>query len=161
MPKNHPRVPADLAGIASRLAEQSELWSPLIRFDPLSRYYVRLASEPAYEAWLLTWVPGQGTDWHDHGGSAGAFVVVRGSLTEEAAAVTPDSGARVLPDPRHLDSGTLRAFGRKHIHRVTNTELEPAVSVHVYAPALTEMNAYVRDGARLHPAGTSLLGSNW
>ena len=38
-----------------------------------------------HEAWLLTWLPGQGTDWHDHGGSAGAFVVVQGALVEGTA----------------------------------------------------------------------------
>ena len=72
------RSPVQLASIATRLAEQHELWQPLIEFDPVSRYYARLAREADFEAWLLTWVPGQGTDWHDHGGSAGAFVTVRG-----------------------------------------------------------------------------------
>ncbi len=161
MPKYHARVSTDLSAVATRLAGQSELWSPLVKFDPLSRYYVRLAREPGYEAWLLTWVPGQGTDWHDHGGSAGAFVVVSGSLTEEAAAVTPDTDARVLPEGRSLGTGTLRTFGRKHIHKVTNTELEPAVSVHVYSPALVEMNAYARTGDRLRLTGSSLVGVNW
>ena len=161
MPKPKLRVPVDLSAIATRLAGQSRLWSPLIKFDPLSRYYVRLASEPDYEAWLLTWVPGQGTDWHDHGGSAGAFSVLSGTLTEESAAVTPDADARVLPDPRRLVTGTLRSFGRKHVHRVTNQEWEPAVSVHVYAPALAEMNGYVREGDRLRLASSSLVGVNW
>ncbi len=161
MPKNKSRVPTDLSALATRLAEQSELWSPLIKFDPLSRYYVRLASEPTYEAWLLTWVPGQGTDWHDHGGSAGAFVVLSGTLTEESAAVTPDADARVLPDPRRLTSGTLRSFGRKHVHKVTNQEWEPAVSLHVYSPALVEMNGYIRSGDRLRLTTSSLVGLNW
>ena len=31
------------------------------------------------------WLPGQGTDWHDHGGSGGAFVVLQGSLVERTA----------------------------------------------------------------------------
>ena len=66
-----PRPRTNLAEIATRLAAQRSLWEPLIQFDPVSRYYSRLAAEPTFEAWLLTWVPGQGTDWHDHGGSAG------------------------------------------------------------------------------------------
>ena len=69
MPKN--RSPINLSAVATRLADQADLWSPLIKFDPVSRYYARLAAEATFEAWLLTWVPGQGTDWHDHGGSAG------------------------------------------------------------------------------------------
>ena len=89
--KTRPRH--NLVEIATRLAGQHELWEPLVRYDPISRYYARLASEPDFEAWLLTWVPGQGTDWHDHGGSAGAFVVVRGELTERTATVEPARAA--------------------------------------------------------------------
>ena len=55
--------------------------------DPVDRYYVRLARQREFEAWLLTWLPGQGTDWHDHGGSAGAFMTLRGVLTERHAEV--------------------------------------------------------------------------
>ena len=75
------RVPVNLVQITTRLAAQTTLWEPLIAYDPISRYYARLARESDFEAWLLTWVPGQGTEWHDHGGSAGAFITVRGSLT--------------------------------------------------------------------------------
>ena len=81
-------TPPPPAEIATRLAGQHALWEPLVRYDPISRYYARLASEPDFEAWLLTWLPGQGTEWHDHGGSAGAFVVVRGELTERTATVS-------------------------------------------------------------------------
>ncbi len=91
MPKN--RSPINLSAVATRLADQADLWSPLIKFDPVSRYYARLAAEATFEAWLLTWVPGQGTDWHDHGGSAGAFVVLSGTLTEEHAVVGPNGSA--------------------------------------------------------------------
>ncbi len=97
-------------------------------------------------------MPGQGTDWHDHGGSAGAFVVLSGTLTEEHAAVAASAVPRVVPTARELITGTLRSFGRKHIHKVTNNALEPAVSLHVYSPALVEMNNYVRDGDRLRLA---------
>lgn len=156
---NRPRT--NLAEIASRLAGQRSLWEPLVRFDPVFRYYARLAAEPAFEAWLLTWVPGQGTDWHDHGGSAGAFVTVRGALTEEHATVSPDDAPRIVPGSRELVCGTLRAFGTKHIHRVSNNGLEPAVSLHVYSPALVEMNAYVADGRKLRLARSQLVGLDW
>ncbi len=155
-----PRPRTSLAGIATRLAGQRSLWEPLVAFDPLSRYYARLAAEPDFEAWLLTWVPGQGTDWHDHGGSAGAFVVVRGALTEEHALLQPE-GSAVVATTRELSTGTLRPFGTRHIHRVTNTGLEPAVSIHVYAPALTRMNGYVREGERLRLVESRRAGVAW
>lgn len=151
----------NLAEIATRLAEQTELWQPLVEYDPISRYYARLANEPDFEAWLLTWVPGQGTNWHDHGGSAGAFVVVRGTLTERQASVSPFAPPRIEPEPRELSEGTLRAFGVKHIHEVTNNGWEPAVSVHVYAPALVEMTTYAEDGSRLRELNSQLLGVDW
>ena len=161
MPKKD-RSPVQLVEVLTRLAEQRVLWEPLIKFDPVSRHYARLASERGFEAWLLTWVPGQGTDWHDHGGSAGAFLTVRGTLTEQQAMVRRDGLPRIVAGNRELPGGALRPFGTKHIHKVTNNSLEPAVSLHVYAPALVEMNAYeVVDGDQLRLADSQLVGRNW
>jgi predicted metal-dependent enzyme (double-stranded beta helix superfamily) len=157
MPKRHL---VDLAATATRLADNTHLWESLVEYDPVSRYYARLALTREHEAWLLTWVPGQGTDWHDHGGSAGAFTVVRGALTEEHAVLQGEEAA-VVASTRQLSTGTLRPFGTRHIHRVTNTGLEPAVSIHVYAPALTRMNGYVRDGDRLSLTESRLAGVSW
>lgn len=151
----------NVSELALRLAAQQSLWQPLVRYDPFSRYYVRLAAEPEFEAWLLTWVPGQGTEWHDHGGSAGAFVPVQGSLTERHAAVAPGQPPRVDPRPRLLHAGDLRPFGTRHIHRVTNHELHPAVSLHVYAPALVEMNHYQARGSELDLVASQREGVNW
>lgn len=157
MPKRHL---VDLAATATRLADNTSLWESLVSFDPVSRYYARLALTREHEAWLLTWVPGQGTDWHDHGGSAGAFTVVRGALTEEHAVLQGDEFAAVATT-RSVDTGSIRPFGTRHIHRVTNTGLEPAVSIHVYAPALTRMNGYVREGDRLRLVESRLAGVSW
>ncbi len=151
----------NLVEIATRLANQADLWEQLVDYDPISRYYARLANEPDFEAWLLTWLPGQGTDWHDHGGSAGAFTVVRGQLTEQHASVDQDAAPRVEPEPRLLVEGSLRAFGTRHIHRVTNTQLEPAVSIHVYSPALVEMTTYVEEGHLLRQISSQQAGVNW
>jgi hypothetical protein len=38
--------------------------------------------------------------------------------------------------------GSSRRFGSRHIHRITNRSDRPAVSVHVYGPALTSMTRY-------------------
>lgn len=56
---------------------------------------------------------------------------------------------------------SLRAFGTKHIHRVTNNGVEPAVSVHVYAPALVEMTTYAEDGSQLLQLNSQLVGVDW
>ena len=159
MPKKE-RNPSNLVKIVTDLAEQRLLWEPLVSYDPVDRYYVRLARQREFEAWLLTWLPGQGTDWHDHGGSAGAFMTLRGVLTERHAEV--GYGApRIIPGARELIAGTLRAFGSRHVHQVTNHGVEPAVSLHVYAPSLVEMHQYEVRGALLHVAKSQLVGVNW
>ena len=157
MPKRHL---VDLAATATRLADNTHLWESLVEYDPVSRYYARLALTREHEAWLLTWVPGQGTDWHDHGGSAGAFTVVRGALTEEHAVLQGDESAAVA-STRELGTGSIRPFGTRHIHRVTNTSLEPAVSIHVYAPALRWMNTYRVEHGALVRTGTEKAGVDW
>ena len=152
--KHRPRI--NLAQIATRLADQRELWEPLVEYDPVSRYYSRLASEPDFEAWLLTWVPGQGTDWHDHGGSAGAFVVVQGSLVERTARHGVVRGLRRVHRPGGGDE-----FGPKYVHRVTNEGPDPAVSLHVYAPRLTTQRDYVADDGILRLLRTRAAGADW
>lgn len=155
------RTHTSLPELALRLAALESLWRPLIQYDPTSRYYARLAAEPDFEAWLLTWVPGQGTEWHDHGGSAGAFVTLQGTLTERHATVARDEPPRIAKAPRRLVAGSVRPFGTRHVHRVTNEDLEPAVSLHVYAPALVEMNQYEVAGDRLVLVASQLEGVNW
>lgn len=150
-----------LSQIAQQLAAQTDLWEPLVRYDQRTRFYTRLVSEAGYEAWLLSWLPGQGTLWHDHGGSAGAFATVRGTLTERHAVALGDGTARIAPGERRLTGGTVRPFGRQHIHQVTNDDLIPAVSVHVYAPSLDEMHEYETSGTLLSLSRSQLAGVNW
>jgi predicted metal-dependent enzyme (double-stranded beta helix superfamily) len=150
-----------LGEIARQLAATTDLWQPLVRYDDQDRYYTRLAQEAGYEAWLLTWLPGQGTLWHDHGGSAGAFAVVRGTLTERHAVPLGDGTARLAPGERRLGGGAVRPFGRHHVHQVTNDDLLPAVSLHVYAPSLSEMHEYTWRGTLLSLSRSQLAGVNW
>lgn len=156
------RAPAP-AQIARRVADAPDQWRPSVRFDAGTRFATRLpATSDDHEIWLLTWLPGQGTVWHDHGGSAGAFAVVQGVLTERHAAPGADAGsATVVPGVRRVVSGGVRPFGPRHLHRVVNTDAVPAVSVHVYAPSLTEMTEYTRHGSLLHSTGSQLAGVNW
>lgn len=155
------RVPLDPARTALLLAGQRSLWEPLVEFDPSARYYTRLAKEPNFEAWLLTWLPGQGTEWHDHGGSAGAFITLRGTLSEQHAVVSPDGPPVLQQGNRAVDAGVLRAFGRRHIHQVVNQGSDPAVSLHVYSPALSTMNRYLVVGRRLQHVALESAGVDW
>jgi hypothetical protein len=146
----------DHLALARRYAARPQDWPFAPRFNPYRRWYHRLASVPDGEVWLLSWLPGQGTDLHDHGGSAGAFVVVSGTLTEGTLA---DGRGRL--DHRRYRAGDGRSFGRHHIHQITNAGPEPAVSLHVYSPALRAMTRYDIAGGRLEITAVERAGADW
>ncbi|MFF4384969.1 cysteine dioxygenase [Kitasatospora sp. NPDC001547] len=131
----HPTTVAGYARLVREIAADRDRWEPLVRYDALTRWYARLETGPGYEVWLLSWLPGQGSGFHDHGESSGVMSVVRGELIERSLTHAGD-GARVLRP------GGQRVFSSGYLHEVVNGALEPAVSIHLYAPGLTEMNQY-------------------
>jgi mannose-6-phosphate isomerase-like protein (cupin superfamily) len=145
---------ADLLSVARRYAADPNEWAFAPRFDPRERWYARLAATDDYEVWLLTWLPGQGTDLHDHGGSAGAFVVVEGEVVEQ----TVRDGALL---DRTLGRGAQRPFGAHHVHRVVNAASRPAVTIHVYGPALRAMTRYRLDEGALTVESVTRAGADW
>jgi hypothetical protein len=148
----------DHLAVATRYAAAPALWPVAPRFTAAERWYHRIGVEPDHEVWLLTWLPGQGTDMHDHGGSAGAFHVLSGTLTEDTVA---EGGPGVRITARELGEGAGRRFGSRHIHRITNRSGRPAVSIHVYGPALATMTRYrITDGA-LEVATVEQAGVQW
>ncbi|MFJ4842277.1 cysteine dioxygenase [Streptomyces sp. NPDC088746] len=124
----HPSTVAGFAGLARSIAADRARWAPLVRYDTTTRWYHRLQTGPGYEIWLLSWVPGQGSGRHDHGLSSGVLTVLEGELTEHTA-----RGAQAL------DAGAQRVFAPGYVHEVVNDSLEPAVSLHIYFPGLTDM----------------------
>jgi mannose-6-phosphate isomerase-like protein (cupin superfamily) len=143
-----------LLAAAQWWAEDPSRWTVRPEFDPSERWYARMAATAAHEVWLLTWLPGQETDLHDHGGSAGAFVVVSGALTEHTV-----RGGRLVGAA--LPAGAGRRFGARHVHGVTNSGDVPAISIHVYAPALRSMTRYRLDDGRLRVAEVERAGVSW
>ncbi|MFD6491039.1 cysteine dioxygenase [Streptomyces sp. NPDC059944] len=127
-PREHPVTVADFVGMARSIAADRSQWEHLVEYDAASRWYHRLRTGPGYEVWLLSWVPGQGSGPHDHGGSSGVLTVLDGALTERTERGT-----------RALGSGAQRVFAPGYAHEVVNDSLEGAVSLHVYYPGLTEM----------------------
>ena len=154
-----PVGPRRLLTLASELAARREVWPAEIRFDPGRRWYAKLPVDGDVEAWLLTWLPGQGTGLHDHGEAAGAFVVVDGSLRETTVVPRPDGGVRGVV--RTFGADEVRPFGAWHVHDVVNPGPELAVSVHVYAPALTTMRRYRRYGDLLVQTAVERAGEDW
>jgi predicted metal-dependent enzyme (double-stranded beta helix superfamily) len=140
-----------LSEIVARTAARADHWRDLVRYDPERRWYQRMELTGDYEVWLLTWQPGQGTGFHDHGGSAGAFAVARGELQEQ---VVRGSGLIREVAVRTVIAGGVRSFGPRFVHHVTNHADGPAVSVHAYSPPLPPMRRYELTAAGLRYAGT-------
>lgn len=136
--------PADLAGLVRRVAADVDRWQPRLRLpEGNDRWWTRLAADDRVDLWLLSWRPGHNTDLHDHGASAAAFTVVRGSLNEIRV---DHSGVRSLHVRR---SGAATSLAPGVIHDVTGAGTEPAISIHAYSPPLRAMNYYDPDTLRV------------
>jgi rhodanese-related sulfurtransferase/mannose-6-phosphate isomerase-like protein (cupin superfamily) len=112
-----------------------------VRLSAERRWYERVYQGADYDIWVISWLPGQSTGFHDHGESSGAFVVTTGVLEEH----------RPGEQPLVIHPGESRAFGPDYAHDVRNDSLAPAVSIHAYSPPLGDMNEYELDGSRLIP----------
>jgi quercetin dioxygenase-like cupin family protein len=143
--------------LAWRYAHDPASWPVQPRFDAASRWYSLLHRDERYEAWLLTWLPGQTTDLHDHGGASGALTVISGTITEDVIGPRRTPRLTTLTWP----TGQIRGFGPHHVHRVHNATTDPAVTLHVYAPGLTAMTRYAFTDGRLATLGVDRAGTDW
>ena len=66
---------AELRRIVTGLAAAPEGWSDLVRHDPAQRVFECLRLDDQIEIWLICWMPGHDTGFHDHDLSSGAVVV--------------------------------------------------------------------------------------
>jgi hypothetical protein len=143
--------PVELLEYARFVADEVAAGRYLIEYDEAQRWHQRIYRDRRVDVWLISWLPSQGTQLHDHGGSAGAFTVLCGELAEAiyrpgvapgrgAVPAGPDSGPALLEQRRLTGSGV--GFGSRYIHDVRNLSQDPAVSVHAYSPPLTSMGFY-------------------
>ena len=93
------------------------------RVDPGTRWRLRLASSGQVEVWLVTWLPGQASAWHEHD-TASAYTVLDGELTE-----TWPHG-RAGTRRAHRRPGRGSASGPGQLHTLQNLGVIPAISVH-------------------------------
>jgi predicted metal-dependent enzyme (double-stranded beta helix superfamily) len=129
--------------VAIEFAADRDSWRHLLRYDPDQRFSALIESDERQEVWLMSWLPGQHTDLHDHAFSSGAFTVVSGDLTETVARRAPDG--RAVNERHTLVAGQSRVFGPGYVHEVRNDGPDTAVSVHVYRGGGREMRPYQLD----------------
>ena len=126
-----PELRAALQGWASR----NTLWEPLVRHDPGERTYALVHRDESVELYLVCWMEGQDTGFHDHDESAAAIAVLRGAVVEERLSV----GSAVAAE---LGAGDSVSIAREAIHRVRHAGGEPAVTLHAYSPPLQRVGTY-------------------
>src|SRR2546430_14246536 len=89
-----------LAGVVRRLATTPADWLGRVRLNPEGRWYERIHLDDSHEAWVISWLPGQATGFHDHGGSAGAVAAVWGPPVERRVGRGRDPGPGVAQPVR-------------------------------------------------------------
>src|SRR4051794_6522931 len=140
---------AELRRVVTGLAADPEGWSHLVRHDPAQRVFECLRLDDQIEIWLICWMPGQDTGFHDHDLSSGAVTVVGGAVYEERLGLGQN-------DSNVYVAGDTFDFTASEIHRVTHWGDEAAVTLHAYSPRLRRLGAYaVAPGGALkrHPLG--------
>ena len=146
-------TPQQLAAEVRRLISVPAEWVARVRLDPEGRWYEQIRVNDSCELWLISWLPGQSTGFHDHGGANGAFGVVWGELDEHMVARVPVGSAGTAV--RAVSAGQVRGFGAHHVHDVRNSSADSvAVSVHAYSPPLSAMTRYELTPGGLAPVRT-------
>lgn len=148
--------PVELGLLVLATAAAADDWREIVRFAEDSRWFHRLALAADWEIWLLSWLPGQRTGFHDHGIASGAFTVTRGHLVETLAMPESSQFQR-----RVAAQGSVTTFGRHHLHDVSCGSAEPAISVHAYSPPLSAMRQYQMTAAGLELVGTERAEQDW
>jgi predicted metal-dependent enzyme (double-stranded beta helix superfamily) len=126
----------ELGDFVARLAGRRDLWTPLVVSDRSRRRYRLMFEDERLDVWVLSWMPGQATGYHDHAASNVALMALQGSVLERRLrAGEPSIEQRLLP-------GVLRKGPAGYIHSVAHGGGEPAVTLHAYSPPLVEVGQY-------------------
>ena len=129
-------TPDELESIAREIAAHRDLWEPFVRADPDRRRYELLYEDERMDAWVLSWMPGQATGYHDHYISGVGICVAAGKVREDLLVYGGEDVAL------RLDAGDSRHGRPGYIHRVRHEDGRPAVTIHVYSPRLDWVGQY-------------------
>lgn len=126
----------DLAGIVRDVAADRERWAHRVHHDARQRQFELLHRDADIEVWMVCWMPGQDTGFHDHDASAAAITVVAGQVSEQRLVI---DGANTT---RSFLRGETMTAHPWDIHRVQHAGAEPSVTIHAYSPPLARMGQY-------------------
>lgn len=132
----------ELEQVAMAIRDRPELWEPLLVVDAHRRRYRLLFEDERTDIWVLCWMPGQSTGFHDHDVSDVGIAIARGMVVERQLKLP--AGATAI----ELRPGDTRQGPAGYIHSVAHGEGAPAVSIHCYSPPLMKVGQY-----RVDPEG--------
>lgn len=128
-----------LEELSARIAATRELWEPLVVVDPHRRRYRLLYEDDRIDVWVLSWMAGQATGFHDHSHSSVGLACAQGAVVERQMLLP--TGATT----NRMTPGVARHGGPGYIHAVHHAEGAPAVTIHAYSPPLVEVGQYKVD----------------
>ena len=114
-----------------------------MRLDAGQRHFAQLWRDDHVDIWVISWMPGHDTGYHDHDLSGGAVAVVEGKLVEERLVIGS------APRRSSYGAGETFDFDAAHVHRMHQPGPAPSVSIHAYSPPLWRMGSYA-----IEPDGT-------
>jgi len=132
---------AEFVGLTDRLRLDPALIERNIAFIPEAYARNFVCRTPQFELLVLCWEPGHRTTVHDHAGSLNFIRVHRGELTSRLFEKAPETGLAVASEER-LAPPDHTSVDRPEIHQLANTSRDRVVTVHVYAPPLTQLTVY-------------------
>ena len=138
----------ELRDLVDDLASRPDEWRDQIAFPDGQRHYVSLRRDEHVDVWLLCWIPGNDTGWHDHDVSSGAVRVISGVLKESNPRIGGAHLETIVP------AGTSFCFGPDHIHRLVGAA-DQSVSIHAYSPPLYRLGQYSIDDGVLRRISVS------
>ncbi|HMK91984.1 MAG TPA: cysteine dioxygenase family protein [Thermoleophilia bacterium] len=149
---------SEFATLAVRLELDDALVGAHVRFD--DAHYARnlLCRTPQFELLVLCWRPGQASTVHDHAGSLNVTRVYRGTLVQRKFSRRDggpgttrldqaESGELPCGPVEQIEEEVFAGAGsatvdRGDIHQLRNDSDESLVTVHLYAPPLTDIVVY-------------------
>ncbi len=146
----------ELAAMSARIVA-SGLWRDYVAVCEDYRDYRLVYENDFIDVWVLSWLPGQETGFHDHDLSEVGICVAAGMIREHHMHLDRPATCQVMT-PGQEQEGPLG-----YIHRVEHWDGVPAVSVHAYSPPLAWVGQYREEGAHVvrlrHPGRTRLAPS--
>lgn len=134
----------ELQKVVDGLALHSELWRDVIAHDAAERQFELIARTERIEVWVVAWMPGHDTGFHDHDASAAAITVYEGAISDERMSIGSE------PIAVSHGAGASFSVDAGEIHRVRHAGDAPAITLHAYSPPLERMGSYaVGDDGRL------------